>query len=197
MSDNVSMQHTTVTVNGHRCGGWAAAADAFQLPDITMAAHEVGADGLKVVASNGMRGGPVVFKFLANSPSRAQFQRWASQVLRGAAISFEGSWSNSQTGESGRMERGHMEVAPAGTTMGNAVPPQREFTIVFESVIANFDGVRSQSMAVPSPARTPANEPLVERLARVGRCGDFGRSQSAPVRSDVGGLLSNPLSIGT
>lgn len=145
---NISLQHTTVTINGHRCEGWANAADAFQLPDIQLAQHEVGPDGLKVVSSTGMRGGAVVFKFLANSRSRAKFGQWMAQIQRGAAITFEGSAANSQTGESCRLERGHMEVGPAGTTLGNANPPAREFTIIFESVISNFDGFKADAAPV-------------------------------------------------
>ena len=145
---NVSLQHTVVTVNGHRCEGWAAAADALLLPDIQVANHEIGPDGLKVVSSTGMRGGPVVFKFLANSRSRAQFGRWYAQIQKGARMTFEGSISNAQTGESTRMERGHIETGPAGTTLGNAVPAAREFTIVFESIITPFDGFQAQSAPV-------------------------------------------------
>lgn len=147
---NVSLQHSTVQINGHRCEGWANAADALQLPDIQLANHEFGPDGLKVVAGTGMRGGPVVFKFMANSRSRAQFGKWMAQIQRGASIEFEGSIANSQTGESTRLERGHMEVAPAGTTLGNGIPAAREFTIIFESVITNFDGFKADSAPVLS-----------------------------------------------
>ena len=149
---NVSLQHTVVTVNGHRCEGWANVADALQLPDIQLANHEIGPDGLKVVSSTGMRGGPVIFKFLANSRSRAKFGTWYGQIQEGARINFEGSISNSQTGERTRMERGHIETGPAGTTLGNAVPAAREFTIVFETVITNFDGFRAQSAPVAAVA---------------------------------------------
>ena len=145
---NVSLLHTVVTVNGHRCEGWAAVADALLFPDPQIANHEFGADGLKVVSSTGMRGGPVVFKFLANSRSRGQFGRWYAQLQQGARMTFEGSTSNSQTGEATRLERGHMETGPAGTTLGNAAPAAREFTIVFESIITNLDGFRAQAAPV-------------------------------------------------
>ena len=144
----VSILHTTCTINGHRCEGWAAGADSLLLPDIQVANHEIGPDGLKVVSSTGMRGGPVVFKFLANSASRGQFGTWYSQIQKGARIDFEGSISNSETGETTRFERGHMEVGPAGTTLGNATPPAREFTIVFETVVSNFDSFKSDAAPV-------------------------------------------------
>lgn len=148
MAQNVSLQHSTVTINGHVCQGWAAAADALTMPDIQLAQHEIGPDGLKVVSSTGMRGGIVTFKFLANSVSRRQFGIWMAQIQRGASIVFEGSIANSQTGASTRLSRGHMEVGPAGQTLGNAVPPAREFQIHFESIISNFDGFSAQPAPV-------------------------------------------------
>ena len=150
MTQNVSLQHTVVTINGHRCEGWAAAADALLLPDIQLANSERGPDGLKLVSSTGMRGGLVTFKFLANSVSRSQFGKWLAEIQKGAVIVFEGSISNSQTGESTRLTRGHMEVGPSGTTLGNAVPPAREFQIDFEEIISNYDGFKTQSAPVIS-----------------------------------------------
>lgn len=152
MTANVSMAHTTHTVNGHRCEGWAGGNNALEVPDITLAETEVGADGLLVTASNGMRGGVVTYRFLANSRSRAQFGKWLAQIQKGAAIAFEASSSNSQTGETTRFSRGVMVQGPTGTTMGNAVPPPREFQIYYESIITNFDGFKSQAAPVLAAA---------------------------------------------
>ena len=156
MTQNVSILHTVCTINGHRCEGWANAADALSLPDIQLANSERGPDGLKLVSSTGMRGGIVTFKFLANSRSRAQFGKWLAEIQRGAVIVFEGSISNSQTGESTRLTRGNMEVGPAGTTLGNAIPAAREFQIDFEEIISNYDGFKTQSAPVLSTATSPA-----------------------------------------
>ena len=90
----------------------------------------------------------VTFKFMPNSRSRAQFGFWMAQIQRGATLVFEGSVANAQTGEVTRLGRGHMEMGPAGTTYGNAVPAAREFQIHFEEVITNFDGVRAQPAPV-------------------------------------------------
>ncbi len=148
MAQNISIEHTVVTINGHVCQGWAAAADALSLPDIQLANHEISPDGLKIVASTGMRGGIVTFKFQANSVSRKWFGQQVAMIQRGAAINFEGSIANSQTGETTRLSRGHMEVAPAGTTIGNAVAAAREFQVHFESIIANFDAFTAQHIPV-------------------------------------------------
>ena len=148
MSQNVSILHTTVTVNGHVCEGWAAVADALTFPDITLSNSEVGPDGLRVASSTGMRGGVVGFKFQSNSRSRAQFSRWSSQVQKGATIIFEGSWSNAQTGENGRLDRGTMETMRPGTTLGNAAVGSQDFMINFESVVGNYDSLRSTPIPV-------------------------------------------------
>ena len=147
---NISLLTNVVTVNGHRCEGFAKVADALSLPEIQVANHEVGPDGLKVVSSTGMRGGPVVYKFQANSRSRGQFGTWFSQILKGARMTFEGSISDSQTGETTRLERGHMETGPAGTTLGDGIPAAREFTIVYETVLPNYDAFVSDASPVVS-----------------------------------------------
>ena len=148
MANNVSLQHTVVRINGHTCEGWAAQADALMLPDITVASSEIGPDGLKVVSSTGMRGGMLTLKFLANSRSRAFFGQQLAEIQRGAVKNFTGSISNPQTGETTRLDRGHMEVGPTGTTIGNAVPAAREFQIHFESIISNYDGFNAQPAPV-------------------------------------------------
>ena len=152
MTMNVSLEHTTVTINGHVCEGWAAAADALSLPVLQLANHDVGPDGLKVVSSTGMRGGIVTLKLLANSRSRAFFSQQVAEIQRGAVIVFEGSISNSQTGETTRLERGHMEIAPLGTSLGNGTPPELGFQIHFESIISSYDGFNSQPAPVAAAA---------------------------------------------
>ena len=148
MANNVSLQHTVVRINGHTHEGWAAQSDALTLPDITVAATEVGPDGLMVASSTGMRGGEVVMKFLANSRTRAFYGQQMSEIQRGAVKNFSGSIANSQTGETTRLDRGVLISAPSGTTLGNAVPPSRDVTIMFESVISNFDGFNAQPAPV-------------------------------------------------
>lgn len=143
MSQNVSLEHTNVDVNGHRVQGWANAADALLFPQITMGVAEVGADGLMLVSSTGEKGGEVVYKFMANSESTAVFARWAEEVSKGAVIEFRMVVSNTQTGVSGRYERGAMLVRPGGQTLGNAIAPPREFTIRYQQITVNYDGAKT------------------------------------------------------
>ena len=145
---NVSIEHTEAIFNGHRVQGWAPVADALMLPDITLAEESVGPDGLMVVSSTGEKGGPVVFKLQANSPSTAFFLQQMAVILRGAAVEWSGTITNSMTGASTRCERGFLKVSPAGQTLGNGTPPPREFTLRFESTIPNYDGAQMQSPPV-------------------------------------------------
>ena len=152
MSQNISIAHAVVTINGHRCEGWANQPDALMFPDVELAASERGPDGLKIVSSTGIRGGIVTFKFMANSRSRAFLGDMVARIQRGASIIFEGSVANPQTGENTRLTRGHMQVAPLGTTMGNGIPSAREFQIDFEEIVTNFDGFRAQAAPVENAA---------------------------------------------
>ena len=156
MSQNISIEHTVVTLNGHKCEGWANVADAIQLPDVDLSQTETGPDGLDVTSSTGMRGGEVVFKFQANSRTRAFLGNQVAQIQKGANIVFEGSISNSQTGETTRLERGKIQTAPLGTTLGNAIPPPREFTFKFESILSSYDGFKSQAAPTVAESFTPA-----------------------------------------
>lgn len=143
MSYNVSLEHTVVRINGHECEGWAAVADALQFPDNQLANYIIGPDGTKSVSSTAFRGGEVVFKFLANSPSTQFFFQQLSRILRGTVVEFSGTVTNTQTGASVRLERGHMQMSPMGQTLGNDTAPAREYTIHFESILPNYDGVKT------------------------------------------------------
>ena len=145
---NVSIEHTNVTVNGHRVEGWAAAADALQIPDLTLAATEFGADGVLLASSTGMKGGAVVLKLLANSPTVAFLMRQLAQIQRGAVISFEMSIQNTQAGWTVTAERGVMTRAPLGQSLGNAAAPAREFELTFEVIIPNYDGAQTAGRPV-------------------------------------------------
>ena len=148
MSQNVSIEHTIVDVNGHRVSGWAGAADALQLPDQTLANVEVGPDGTMVASSTGMKGGVVTFKLLANSPTTAFFMQQLAQIQRGAVIEWMMTITNPQTGWSVTAERGVMTVSPLGQSLGNAVPPAREFQLHFETIIPNYDGAQTAPVPV-------------------------------------------------
>ena len=151
MSLDISIEHATVLINGHRVQGWAAEADALLLPEIDLANTTRGPDGLLLASSTGNRGGEVSFKLLANSESAAFFGRQVAEIRRGARIIFEGSYED-QTGYSITFERGVFMRAPFGRTLGNTTPATRVFVFDFESIVESWDGV--QTARPPAVAET-------------------------------------------
>jgi len=145
MSQNVSLEHTVARINGHEIEGWAAVADALLFPDNQLANYVIGPDGTKSVSSTAFRGGEITFKLLANSPSTKFFFQQLARIQRGAVVEFSGTITNTQTGASVRLERGHMQMAPMGQTLGNDTATAREFVIHFESILPNYDGVQTTS----------------------------------------------------
>ena len=141
--ENVSILDTVVKINGHTVRGWAPAADALSFPNIKFKTSEVGPDGLKVSSSTGMRGGDVIFKLQANSPSVKWFMQQIGELLGGATKVFKGTARNSKTGVTTSFERGELDDGPLGQTLGNAAPKQLEFTITFESIVSSYDGART------------------------------------------------------
>ena len=139
---NISLEHTNFILNGHRCRGWGNVADALQFPDIEMAQTERGADGQMVASSTGVRGGEVMLKLMPNSPTFVYLMQKKAEIDRGAAIQFNATSRNAQTGITTRLERGVLKRAPAAQTVGNATPPMREFTIDFETIITDTTGAR-------------------------------------------------------
>lgn len=142
MSTTVSIQDTTVVVNGHVVEGWSEDADALMLPDIDLATVTRGADGRMVASSTGNRGGEVRFKLQANSPSTQFFSQQVATIIRGGAVVFNGTIRNSRMGISIRLERGVLSTAPAGQTLGKGSAAAREFAFEFETVLPNYDGAR-------------------------------------------------------
>lgn len=145
---NISLEHAEVIINGHTCQGWAAEAEAIALPQITLMEEAVGPDGLAVFGSTGMRGGLIEFKFQANSLSKKWFGQQAARIQGGAAIEFNGTIRHRQTGEVTRLGRGAMKNIPAGQTLGNGVPAARQFDIYFQSIVTNYDAMKTDSIPV-------------------------------------------------
>ena len=142
---NLSIEHTVVTINGHRFEGWGAGADSIQFPDQNLAETNVGADGQMVASSTGMRGGEIVLKLQPNSPSVAFMAGQILAIQRGGSVVWNGTVRNGQTGVTTRLERGVLKTAPLGQSVGNEPAPVREYTFEFESILTDMSGARVQS----------------------------------------------------
>ena len=146
--NNASLEHTVVTLNGHRVLGWAADANALDMPAINLAETEVGADGQMVVSSTGNKGGPVGIKLQSVSPSAVYFFKQAEVAKQGGSVVWNGSIRNAQTGATTRLERGVLKTVPGGQSLGNTTAPMLEFVFEFESIKGNYDGAKVQNPPV-------------------------------------------------
>ena len=148
MTTNVSITNTVVKINNVTIEGFAAQADALSMPDIEVITEEVGADGLLLVSSTGMRGGLVEFKMQVNSSGYEWFGQQFTEILQGAVKNFEGSVSYTELGLTVRLNRGAMKMGASGISLGNAIPAARVFGIYFETVLGNFAAF--QASPIPS-----------------------------------------------
>ena len=148
MGFNVSLENTVVTINGHVCEGWADDDSALSFPNINLVNETTGPDGLLAVSSTGMRGGPMVLKFQANSASTKFFGTLLSRRLRGIPVQFSGTIVNTQTGVTTRLEGGVFKDAPLGQSLGSGTPNQQEFTIIFQVILTNRDAMVTQPAPV-------------------------------------------------
>ena len=135
-----SLEGTTTIMNGHVITGWSDDAAALSMPDIDISAVKRGADGKMVAASTGEKGGPVIIKLLPNSPSVKFFQNIATAQLAGAAVVWNGIHRDPVNGINVAMINGILTHAPLGPTLGKGDVANREYTIEYESVIADYSG---------------------------------------------------------
>ena len=135
-----SLEQCKLVLNGHEVTGWSDDTDAISFPNIDIASVKRGADGKMASSSSGEKGGPVVMKLLANSPSAKFFQNAATAQLNGAAVSWNGIFRDPINGISVAMTQGTLTNVPLGPTMGKGDVANKEFTIEFETVVADYSG---------------------------------------------------------
>ena len=138
--DLFALENTIVVCNGHRIQGWSDDADAFSTPDIDLAAVKRGADGKMIGVSTGEKGGPVVIKLLANSPSTKFFQTAATAQLNGICITWEMIARYPLAGVNVVYMNGILVHAPLGMTIGKGDIKNMEFTFEFERILADASG---------------------------------------------------------
>jgi len=135
-----SLEQTSVQINGHTVTGWSDDTDALSLPNIDLAVVKRGADGKMVAATTGEKGGPVVFKLLANSPSVKFFQNLVTTILDGGKVELSGIIVDQTNNISVSLERGVIVNSPLGQTLGKGEVGNREYTIEFERVVEDQSG---------------------------------------------------------
>ena len=138
--DLFALENTIVVFNNHRIQGWSDDADAFSVPDIDLAAIKRGADGKMIAVSTGEKGGPVVIKLLANSPSSKFFQNIVTAQLNGICVTWNGIARYPLAGINVVFANGVLVHAPLGLTLGKGDIKNNEFTIEFETIMADASG---------------------------------------------------------
>ena len=130
-----ALEQTSVIINGHTFTGWSDDADALSLPDIELANVVRGADGGMVAVSTGNKGGPVVLKFLANSPSAKFMLNAAAAQLAGAGVKWNGIIRDSINQIVITLTNGTLVLTPSGPNLGKGEVKNPEFTIEFQKII--------------------------------------------------------------
>ena len=139
MSTLISVEHTTVRLNGHTFTGFSSDADAIQFPDIEGLTSDVGPTGRLMILSTGDIGGDVTLKFQANSPSVAYLMRkMEEQVTEFKYTRWKGKVWNSNAQFGYDLYNGWLRVRPGGHTMGKGAVANHMFTFVFEAIVPDF-----------------------------------------------------------
>ena len=139
----ISLEGTTVELNGHVVQGWSDDSDALMMPDsFELASVRRGATGEMAAFSTGDKGGPVSVKLLPNSPSLPFFMQQLATQLNGAGAVWDGNIKNSQAGFGFTLVRGVMVSGPLGQTMGSGEVANATFTFEFERIIPDYDKVQ-------------------------------------------------------
>lgn len=133
-----SLEQVAVYLNGHTITGWSDDTDGLSLPDVDLATIVRGADGKMVAVSTGNKGGPVVFKLVANSPSVKFFFNAVAAQLKGSPITWECVVRDSLTQTTVTMTKGTITNAPLGQTLGKGAAGNRNFTIEFETITPDY-----------------------------------------------------------
>ena len=138
---NISLEGTTVLLNGHHVQGWSEDADALTMPDaVELATVRRGATGDMAAFSSGNRGGAVSIKLLPTSPSVQFFMQQAEVLRQGGSVVWRGDIQNLQQNISATLTRGVMTAAPRFPNMGMGDVSNYVFTFEFEDIASNYDG---------------------------------------------------------
>ncbi len=132
---NFSIEQTTVILNGHTVTGWSDDADALGMPNVDLANVVRGADGKMVASSTGEKGGPIVIKLLANSPSTKFLMNMVVAQQNGASVSWNGIIRDAINQINVILTNGTLSNAPLGQTIGKGEAANREFTFEFERIL--------------------------------------------------------------
>lgn len=137
MSD-FSLEQSVLNLNGHVVTGWSDDTDGLSLPNMDIANVVRGASGKMVAVSTGDKGGPLTIKLLPNSASVPFFMNLVTAQKNGASITYTGYYRDPINNINVALVKGTMTNAPQGPTLGKGTAANFEFTIEFESTVADY-----------------------------------------------------------
>ena len=133
-----SLEKAVLIMNGHRVQGFSSDGDGIEMPQVDMVSVKMSADGIKLFANTGEKGGEVTVRLQGNSPSIAFFAQQRVAALKGADVEWNATLSID--GVTVRMIRGAMITAPAGPSLSSDGPVDREFVWNFEQILEDYSG---------------------------------------------------------
>lgn len=138
MSYLVSLENSTLTLNGTIITGFSDDSDALTFPEIDLFNEKYGADGKMTGAGTGTRGGIVTIKLLATSESVKFLSAISEQMKNGAQVVFSGTLVNHNTGASVKMSNGTIKTYAPFPSLGKGEVANMNYPIAFERVDGNF-----------------------------------------------------------
>ncbi|MEE9451374.1 MAG: hypothetical protein V3V61_01295 [Gammaproteobacteria bacterium] len=139
MSNNFSLENSTLTLNGTVITGFSDDTDALAFPDIILAQVKRGADGKMTGSSTGDKGGELEIKLLATSNSVIFLSSIAEQQKNGAVVNFNGSFVNSLTNVSVTLTNGLLTQYPPMSSLGKGETKNMVYIINFERIDGNYE----------------------------------------------------------
>ncbi len=134
-----SLEGSKVILNGITFEGWSQDEDALTLPDaFEQYVTQKGADGLMVSGTTGEKGGVVIFKLLANSPTVQILQGFVLAEKNGAFIEWNGIIKYNDNSIV-TLAKGVRKKSPLGYTPGKGAP--KVMTYAFEFQVIDFETI--------------------------------------------------------
>ena len=137
-------RHIICLINGHRVQGWADEDVPVEFPKDELNNITRGRDGSLYGTDTGNVGGRVTFRVAPTSPSAHWFIKQWEKRVRGERIIYEGSYGDTEQGNSVSFAGGILVQAPPMIEPGQTY----EAILEFEEIHSDIDGAQSSAPPV-------------------------------------------------
>ena len=139
MSNYISIETSTLTLNNTVITGFSDDTDALAIPDVDIAVVKRGADGRMTATSTGNKGGPVTIKLLPTSKSVPFLSSLSEQQKNGSRVVISGSVVDHQNGSSVSLSNGSIATYTPFSPRGKGEVGNMNYIIEFERVDGNYE----------------------------------------------------------